>query len=181
MKTSISMHRPAVLRLAAALLVAACLLLPTATPAPAAESAMPTRQASAYGMDWVPYIDPADLPPVDQRKAICLVDTGVAVTPDLPEDRPEGPVVARLSIDGGSGLPGPLPEHEHGTNMASVAGAVAGNDWGTVGAWPAVRIVSVRAMPYETSTFPVSNYRLALTRFVNLAVDFYVVVANLSL
>jgi hypothetical protein len=33
--------------------------------------------------------------------------------------------------------------------MASFAGAVMGNDWGTVGAWPGVRILSVRAMRYE--------------------------------
>ena len=86
--------------------LAAAIFTSTSASAGAAESAMPTRQASAYGMDWIPYIDPADLPPVSQRKAVCLVDTGVDVTPDLPSDRPEGPVVARLSVDGGSGLPG---------------------------------------------------------------------------
>ncbi len=68
----------------------AMLLVPAT--AHAAESAMPTLQAKAYGMDWVPFIDPADLPPVEQRRVVCLVDSGVAVTPDLPPDRPEGPV-----------------------------------------------------------------------------------------
>ena len=84
-------------------------------------------------MDWVPYIDPADLPPVEQRKVICLVDSGVEVNPDLPADRPEGPIVMRTSVDNTSGLPGDKPEHAHGTNMASIAGAVAGNDGGAVG------------------------------------------------
>ena len=64
--------------------LAAAIFTSTSASAGAAESAMPTRQASAYGMDWIPYIDPADLPPVSQRKAVCLVDTGVDVTPDLP-------------------------------------------------------------------------------------------------
>jgi hypothetical protein len=171
------MRHPAVLR---AVVLAALLLLP-ATPAVAAESAMPTRQASAFGMDWVPYIDPADLPPVEQRKAVCLVDTGVAVTPDLPEDRPEGPVVARLAVDGGSGLPGDGPEHSHGTTMASVAGAVAGNDWGTVGAWPAVRIVSMRAMDYDKTVFTVEDWLAAMVACRQNADEHNIAVVNLSL
>src|SRR4051812_49923891 len=124
---------------------AAAAALAAPTPALAAESAMPTAQAKAYGMDWVPYIDPADLPPVEQRKVICLVDSGVEVNPDLPADRPEGPIVARQSTDGTSGLPGDKPEHAHGTSMASLAGAVAGKDRGTAGGGPAVGGLSLRA------------------------------------
>src|SRR3954454_25145431 len=103
---------------------AAAAALAAPTPAAAAESAMPTAQAVAYGMDWVPYIDPADLPPVEQRKVVCLVDTGVEVNPELPPDRRQGPIVARHSTDGSTGLPGDRPEHAHGPLMASVAGAV---------------------------------------------------------
>src|SRR3954462_119951 len=86
--------------------------------AAAAESPVPTAQQKAYGLDGVPFIDPADLPPVEQRKVVCLVDSGVAITEDLPPDRPEGPIVQRISVDGGSGLPGPKPEQQHGTEIA---------------------------------------------------------------
>jgi hypothetical protein len=138
--------------------VAAC--VSSAPPvASAAESAVPTAQQKAYGMDWAPFIDPADLPPVAQRKVVCLVDSGVAITEDLPSDRPEGPIVQRIAVDGGSGLPGPKPEQQHGTQMASFAGAVMGNDWGTVGAWPGVRILSVRAMRYDATGFAPPDWR----------------------
>jgi len=121
---------PALVRRSALALAGAAAAVALAAPAPAsaAESAMPTAQAKAYGMDWVPYIDPADLPPVEQRKVICLVDSGVEVNPDLPADRPEGPIVMRTSVDNTSGLPGDKPEHAHGTSMASMAGALAGNE-----------------------------------------------------
>jgi len=146
----------------AAVSIVLALSLPAA--ARAAETPMPTHQAVAYGMDWVPYIDPADLPPVEQRKVVCLVDSGVNVTPDLPADRPEGPVILRTSLYGGSGEGGPAYEQQHGTRMALVAGAVPGNDYGTVGAWPGVRILSVRAMPYEATTFPVGMYEHGIRR-----------------
>src|SRR3954467_11730574 len=152
---------PALIRRSALAVAGAAAAAGLAAPPPAraAESAMPTAQAKAYGMDWVPYIDPADLPPVEQRKVICLVDSGVEVNPDLPADRPEGPIVARQSTDGTSGLPGDKPEHAHGTSMASLAGAVGGNDGGTVGAWPAVRILSMRALAYDRTSFAAGDWR----------------------
>src|SRR3954469_7833741 len=152
---------PALVRRSALALASAAAAVALAAPAPAgaAESAMPTAQQKAYGMDWVPFIDPADLPPVEQRKVVCLVDSGVAITEDLPPDRPEGPIVQRIAVDGGSGLPGPKPEQQHGTQMASFAGAVMGNDWGTVGAWPGVRILSVRAMRYDATGFAARDWR----------------------
>lgn len=152
--------------------------------ASAAESPMPTSQAKAYGMDWVPYIDPADLPPVRQRKVVCLVDSGVGIDEDLPADRPEGPVVARTSLWGDSGLDGRGWENQHGTRMASFAGAVAGNDWGTVGAWPAVRIYSVRAMSHDETVFRESAYRQGVQACRLAATDADpdpIVVVNLSL
>lgn len=167
---------------APAALVAA-LILPAAT-AIAAESPMPTSQANAYGMDWVPYIDPADLPPVHERKVVCLVDSGVGIDEDLPADRPEGPVIARTSLWGDSGLDGPGWENRHGTRMASFAGAVAGNDWGTVGAWPAVRIYSVRAMSHDETVFRESAYRQGVQACRLAATDSQpdpIVAINLSL
>jgi hypothetical protein len=145
-----------------------------------AESAVPTAQQTAYGLDWAPFIDPADLPPVSQRKVVCLVDSGVAITEDLPADRPEGPIVQRVSTDGGSGLPGTLfEEQQHGTKMASFAGAVMGNDWGTVGAWPGVRILSVRAMSHARSSFTADEIRMAMEKCSQR--DLPVVAINLSL
>lgn len=163
--------------------VLAALLLPAAT-AVAAESPMPTSQAKAYGMDWVPYIDPANLPPVHQRKVVCLVDSGVGVDEDLPADRPEGPVIVRTSLWGDSGLDGSGWENQHGTRMASFAGAVPGNDWGTVGAWPAVRIYSVRAMAHDERVFRPSAYRQGVQACRLAATDSQpdpIVAINLSL
>ncbi|MDQ8047016.1 MAG: S8/S53 family peptidase [Patulibacter sp.] len=99
----------------------------------------------AYGLDWIERVrDDAWPQPKDQRPVICLLDTGVAVTPDTPADDPNGPIVARLAIDGGSGLPqGDTFEHLHGTTMASVIAAPR-NGWGTVGVFPQARIVSIR-------------------------------------
>jgi hypothetical protein len=50
-----------------------------AASATAAESAWPTVQATAANAAWVPYLDPPPKP-----AAICLVDSGVNVTPDTP-------------------------------------------------------------------------------------------------
>jgi hypothetical protein len=163
----------------AALLLTLLLAMPaTAT---AAESPMPTRQAVAYGMDWVPYIDPTDLPPVAQRKVVCLVDSGVDITPDLPPDNFAGPIVERISVDGGSGLPGSAWENQHGTRMALIAGAVPGNDYGTVGAWPAVRILSVRAMGQDERVFHASYYDWGLRTCQDASARLPVAVVNLSL
>lgn len=112
--------------------------------APAAADEQPSI-VKAYGLDWIQRVrDDAWPQPKEQRPVICLLDTGVAVTPDTPADDSNGPIVARLAIDGGSGLPqGNTFEHLHGTTMASVIAAPK-NDWGTVGVFPQARIVSVR-------------------------------------
>ncbi len=99
----------------------------------------------AYGLDWIERVREEAWPqPKDRRPIICLLDTGVAITPDTPEDNPLGPIVARLALDGGTGLPqGDAFEHRHGTDMASVIAAPR-NGVGTVGVFPQARIVSVR-------------------------------------
>lgn len=98
-----------------------------------------------YALDWIERVREEAWPgPKEQRPVICLLDTGVAVTPDTPADSPAGPIVARLAVDGGTGLPqGTQPLQAHGTQMAAVMAAPR-NDWGTVGVFPQARIVSVR-------------------------------------
>lgn len=126
------------------------LLLVGAAPA-AAEEQPPILKA--YGLDWIERVREEAWPqPKAQRPIICLLDTGVAITPDTPADDPNGPIVARLAVEDvvgqppepGSGLPqGVTFQHMHGTQMASVIAAPR-NGYGTVGVFPQARIVSVR-------------------------------------
>lgn len=113
--------------------------------APAAHADEQPSILKAYGLDWIERVREEAWPqPVAERPVICLLDTGVAVTADTPADDPAGPIVARLAIDGGTGLPqGDAFEHLHGTQMASVIAAPR-NGFGTVGVFPQARIVSVR-------------------------------------
>src|SRR3712207_9081772 len=53
--------------------VSAAIALAAPSIAAGAESAVPTAQQKDYGLDWAPFIDPADLPPVEKRKIVCLV------------------------------------------------------------------------------------------------------------
>ncbi len=94
------------------------------------------RPAQSVAANALPLIH---LPAPANPASVCLVDTGVDLTPDT-----RGSVVARLSqnssIDVGDGSP-----DKHGTRMASVIAAPA-NGWGMVGAWPAAKIVSSRGV-----------------------------------
>src|SRR3954451_24162463 len=136
------------LRRAAALTGVIVALATVAPCALADEVAVPTTQATAYNADWVPYLDPPAKP-----AAVCLVDSGVNITPDTPPDSPEGPIVKRLALDGGSGLAAKSTwEGLHGTRMAFV-GAAPVNGWGAVGFWPAARIISIRGSPAGEPTF----------------------------
>lgn len=122
----------------------------------------------AYGLDWIERVREEAWPqPKAQRPVICLLDTGVAITPDTPADNPEGPIVARLSVEdpapdgtvvtpevsaGTLGLPqGTTGAHLHGTRMAALIGAPR-NGVGTVGVFPQARIVSVR-VTRQTDTY----------------------------
>src|SRR6266498_2986438 len=68
----------------------------------AAESPNPPRHLADYHLDWLNYVAPEDLPP--SRAAVCIVDSGLAVTPDTPPtDATNGPILYRLATDGGSG------------------------------------------------------------------------------
>lgn len=114
-------HFPALLIVATALTAAA--------PA-AAEPSGPTVQAQAANAN---FLETAGGP---NGAAICLVDSGVDQTPDT------ATVTDRLAIGGGSDVTDGSPTR-HGTRMAAMI-AGARNAWGTVGLWPAAKIVSVR-------------------------------------
>lgn len=167
------MHRRLITALPALLLLAA-------GPARAAETAAPPSHLKAYNLDWINYIDPADLPPV--RQAVCLVDTGVAITPDTPADNPDGPIVARLAGDGGSGEPFNTTDDNqlHGTRMAMAAVAPQ-NDWGTIGAWSAGRIISVRATRDGESTFRPDAYGGGINLCIKRSLETPIAAINLSL
>lgn len=99
----------------------------------------PIPHAEAFGAEWVPYIDPTAFAP--SRAVTCIVDTGVAITPDTPPDNPAGPILERTSVDGLPTLPD--PGVDHGTLMAAAATAPR-NAWGTTGIYPQGRVISVR-------------------------------------
>jgi hypothetical protein len=164
------------LRRVAAAVGAIAVIAVSAPAAIADESATPTTQARAYNADWVPYLDPPEKP-----AAVCLVDSGVDVTPDTPADSPDGPIVKRLALDGGPGTAASATwEGLHGTRMALV-GAAPINGWGAVGFWPGARIVSIRAMPADQTTFPFDNYSRAIDLCTKEAATLRIVAVNLSL
>ncbi len=167
--------RPAAAVVGLTLMLVSGLAAGPVSSARADESPVPTAQQVAYGGEWLPYVDPADLPPVEQRPVVCLVDSGVAVTSDLPDDRPEGPIVSRRTIIDGADVHGdPTPEGQHGTRMASMMGALQ-NGVGTVGAVPWVRVVSVRAMGVGETGFRGGEYRRVIDYCATEVVDDYAV------
>jgi hypothetical protein len=151
----------------------------TAAAAQAAESPHPPRHTVDYRVDWIDFIAPEDLPP--SRYAVCLVDSGLAVTPDAPVDSSAGPVLERLAVDGGSGEPqGNDRRQLHGTRMAMAAIAPV-NGWGTIGTWPAGRLISVRAMVAGETSFRGSAYRIGINACVRAADRHPIAAINLSL
>src|SRR3954452_5962023 len=133
----------------------ACLLGTTATIATGAQPAAAeyknvTAQALAAHAEWLPYAPP----PPNEPAAVCLVDTGVDLNPDTAPT-----VIDRIALDGGD--PGDQSPSKHGTQMAMVMGAPI-NDWGMVGFWPGVRIVSVRATLDHDGELTLDGYRNAL-------------------
>lgn len=115
-----------------------------------AEQPTVTSQARAANAEFLAFAPP----PPEGAGAVCLVDTGVDLNPDT-----ESNVVERLALDGGD--PGDVHHTKHGTSMAMVMGGPV-NDWGSVGIWPHVRIVSIRAMPPGESSFPFNYYKRAV-------------------
>lgn len=97
-------------------------------------------------------------PPPETRGVLCLVDSGVDVNPDT-----EPVLVGRESVLDGTA--DDVTPYHHGTYVAMVAGAAA-NGWGMVGAWPHLRILSVRALPEGTDHLSADAYRAAMLRCV---------------
>src|SRR4051812_45979271 len=156
-------------RLAAALAATSTAALAAAASPAAAEYKTTTSQALAAHAEWLPYAPP----PPNGAAAVCLVDTGVDLNPDTASN-----VIARIALDGGD--PSDLSDSKHGTQMAMVMGAPM-NDWGMVGFWPAVRIVSVRAAPRADPHFPFVSYTNGLRTCEEQAVDHNVRVVELAL
>jgi Subtilase family len=115
-----------------------------------ADAATPavTAQAQAADAAFLAYA-PA---PAHGAGALCLIDTGVHGNADTSPG-----LVSATALDGGSG--DDADPQGHGTTMAMIAGAT-GN--GMVGAWPQLKIVSVRATtqpsPGQEPTFEFNNY-----------------------
>ena len=117
-------------RIAGGLTLATLVLALTASVAGAASPAI-TRQATSANAVFLAY---APAPPA-AAKALCLVDTGVNATPDTTPG-----LVSATALDGGTGAD--VDPLWHGTINAAIAG---GAGHGVLGAWPQLKIVSVRA------------------------------------
>jgi Subtilase family len=115
-----------------------------------ADAATPavTAQAQAANAAFLAYA-PA---PARGPGALCLVDTGMHANPDTSPG-----LVSATALEGGTGED--VDPQGHGTTMAMIAGA-AGN--GMVGAWPQLKIVSVRVTgqpsPGQEPTFEFNDY-----------------------
>jgi hypothetical protein len=113
----------------AAIAAASALAFPAAASATATPAV--TAQAQAADAAFLAYAPPPSGPP----GALCIVDTGVSSNPDTASG-----LIGSYALDNG-----PTSDADpagHGTIEAMIAGAV-GN--GMIGAWPQLKIVSVRA------------------------------------
>jgi len=139
--------RPGARACLAAALAAAATLAAAAAPAAHAADDEPAQwqlDARAEALTQAPA--PAD------RPVICVVDTGVNLTPDLD-------VVSRVALDGGSpdditAQPGATG---HGTTVAHMAAGKV-NGWGGAGAFPHARIASVRIFSEPGKGIPWQRY-----------------------
>jgi hypothetical protein len=147
-------HSPA--RIAACVLVACALTIALNTAIADAASPPITVQAAAANAAFLAYAPP----PPGGARALCLVDTGVNPTPDTTPG-----LVSATALDGGTG--NDVDPLTHGTINAAVAG---GSGYGVLGAWPRLKIVSVRATdnpsPGQLPTFQFDDYRAAIKKCV---------------
>jgi hypothetical protein len=113
--------------------------------------------------------------PAGGAGALCLVDTGVNSNPDT-----QNALVSATAIDGGTGAD--VDPLEHGTMMAMVAGADGHGMWG---AWPQIKIVSVRSTTVpqagQEPTYEFDDYWKAIQQCLNGAAEYHVKVINLAL
>lgn len=127
-----------------------------------------TQQAASARAAFLAYA-----PAPAQIAGLCLVDSGVNLTPDT-----QAAISSRAALDGG-----PVDDVDparHGTLMAMVAAAPL-NDFGMVGAWPAARITSLRAQRPDASPYSVADYVNATNRCTREAPQTGIKVINLSL
>ena len=141
-----SAHIPRLVALFAALVTT---LIATVTGAASAASPPITRQAAAADAAFLAY---APAPPAGAG-ALCLVDTGVTANPDTTPG-----LVSATALDGGTG--DDVDPLKHGTIDAAVAGG--SGHGGLLGAWPLLKIVSVRSTdvpsPGQEPTFDFNSY-----------------------
>jgi hypothetical protein len=113
-----------------------------------------TRQAAAANAAFLAYAPPPEGGP----RALCLVDTGVDATPDTTPG-----LVSATALDGGTGSD--VDTLKHGTIDAAVAG---GAGHGVLGAWPQLKIVSVRATdnpaPGQLPTYQWDDYTAGIAQ-----------------
>jgi hypothetical protein len=146
----------------------AVLALPTA-----AQAATPavTAQAQAANAAFLAYA-PA---PASGAGALCLVDTGVHANPDTSPG-----LVSATALSGGSGED--VDPQGHGTTMAMIAGAAG---VGMVGAWPQLKVVSVRATeepsPGQQPTFEFDDYAEGIEHCLQEQGSFHVDAIDLAL
>jgi Subtilase family len=139
----------------------------------AADAATPvvTAQALAANAAFLAYAPP----PAGGSGALCLVDTGVNVNPDTQQE-----LVSASAVDGGSG--NDVDPNGHGTTMAMIAGAAGA---GMIGAWPQIKIVSVRATdtptPGQEPAFQFDDYWKGITRCATLANTYKIHAIDLAL
>jgi hypothetical protein len=162
---------------AAVLAVAPCgVLAPTCARAESTQ----TPESAAYGLDWIGRVPDWQFGAVATRPAICLVDTGVAITPDTPATSDAGPIIARLNVYSDDPTGGDPNLMLHGTRMAATIAAPR-NNWGIVGIWPSARIVSVKASEDGTFDSAAVLRGITLCRQWSLQAGIPISVYNLSL
>lgn len=140
--------------------VATAAALLASAPATIAASPPITRQAAAANAAFLAYAPP----PAGGARALCLVDTGVNPIPDTSPG-----LVSATALDGGTG--NDVDTLTHGTIDAAVAG---GAGHGVLGAWPQLKVVSVRATdvpePGQITSFIYDDYAAAIQRCSSPAV-----------
>jgi hypothetical protein len=157
--------RPLLLAIAiSGLAVGAASAASAATPAVTAQA----QQADAAFLAYAPL-------PAGGAGALCLVDTGVSSNADTAPG-----LIGSYAIDNGAN--GDVDPDGHGTLMAMIAGA-AGN--GMIGAWPQLKIVSVRATsapsPGQAPTFEFNDYSEAMDYCFNGFASDHIKVVDLAL
>jgi hypothetical protein len=130
-----------------------------------------TQQAATANAAFLAYA-PA---PAGPAKALCLVDSGVNATPDVAPG-----LVSATALDGGTGSD--VDPLAHGTIDAAVAG---GAGYGVLGAWPRLKIVSVRGTdvpsPGQSPTYQYDDYVDGIVKCTLSAADARIAAIDLPL